>query len=80
MKEIEVEGYRVLVERGEKGKFVITVPDLPGVIGQVEDEKDAYGEIRRLIGRYFVELSKKKPEMACEPIQGKRRQRGIVKK
>jgi len=63
MKEFEVEGYKVLVERGEEGKFTITVPSLPGIIGQVDDEKDAHNEIRRLIGRYFVELTKKKPNL-----------------
>lgn len=60
MKEIKVEGYLVLVERGERGKFTVTVPDLPGIIGQVDDERDAGREIRRLIGRYFAELSKKR--------------------
>lgn len=62
MKEIKVENYRVLIEKGEGDHYVITVPDLPGVIGQVKDEKDAPAEIRRLIGVHFAELASRKPK------------------
>ena len=79
MKEIEVEGYKVVVERTEGGKFVITVPELPGIIGQVKEEKDAMPEIRRLMGKYFIELTKKKPTMKTND-DPTRRVRGQVKK
>jgi len=43
-----VEGYEVLVRKG-RHSFVITVPELPGLVGQVERSEDARHEVRRLI-------------------------------
>ena len=60
-KEMTVEGYTVVIELGDQGKFVITIPRLPGVIGQVKEEKDAVAEIRRLIGAHFEELASRRP-------------------
>ena len=63
MKEITVEGYRVKIDEGEDDHFVITVPALPGCIGQVKKDEDIYAEASRLIGEYLAELAKKKPRM-----------------
>jgi predicted RNase H-like HicB family nuclease len=63
MKEITVEGYKVRVDDGEDAHFVITVPALPGCIGQVKKGEDIHAEASRLIGEYLAELAKKKPKM-----------------
>ena len=55
-----VEGYEVLVRKG-KNSFVITVPELPGVVGQVEKAEDARKEIRKLILAHARALADKKP-------------------
>jgi len=60
MRSVKVEGYDVLIERCEGDGFTLTVPSLPGVIGQVEKEEDAVGEIRRLIGTHLIELMKRR--------------------
>ncbi len=59
-KKIHVEGFDALVSRGPSGAFVIVVPELPGVIGQVDDISEAKAEIRRLIGIHLRELAAKK--------------------
>jgi len=56
MKEIEVEGFKVTIEMSE-GKYIVSVPKLPGCTTQVDNEKDAAREIRRVIGTYLAELS-----------------------
>ncbi|MFH0885089.1 MAG: type II toxin-antitoxin system HicB family antitoxin [Candidatus Micrarchaeota archaeon] len=56
MKEIEVEGFKVTIERSE-GKFIVSVPKLPGCTTQVDREEDAAHEIRRIIGVYLAGLS-----------------------
>lgn len=59
MKEIEVEGFRVTIEKAE-GKFLVAVPKLPGCTVQVDEEKDAAREIRAMIGLYLTELASRK--------------------
>ncbi|MEW6035100.1 MAG: hypothetical protein AB1529_00665 [Candidatus Micrarchaeota archaeon] len=61
MKEIEVEGYTVTIERAF-GRFVVSVPKLPGCTVQVDREEDAGREIRKQMGMYFSELASKKPK------------------
>lgn len=56
MKEIEVEGFTVTIERSE-GKFMVSVPKLPGCTTQVDREEDAAREIRKMIGLYLAGLS-----------------------
>ncbi len=63
MKEIKVEGYKVRIDEGEDDHFVITVPALPGCLGQVKKGEDIHAEASRLIGEYLAELAKKKPMM-----------------
>jgi len=57
-KEIEVEGFKVIVEKFE-GKYVVSVPKLPGCATQVDREEDAAREIRGMIGLYLAELASK---------------------
>ncbi len=52
-KRIHVEGFEAVVAKGESGAYVIIVPGLPGVVGQVDDVSDAKAEIRRLIGAHL---------------------------
>lgn len=59
MKEIMVEGYKVLVKNAEGGRFVMTVPELPGIVGQADNEREIVPETRRLIGAYLIALVKK---------------------
>jgi len=61
MKEISVEGYKVIVEAKE-GAFTVSVPDLPGCTIQVDKEAEARTSIRRMIGLYLQELASKKPK------------------
>ncbi len=56
MKEIEVEGFKVVIEKSEGG-FTVSVPKLPGCATQVEREEDAPREIRAVIGLYLRELT-----------------------
>ena len=60
MERIKVEGYECLIEKGDEDHWVITIPSLPGVIGQVQKKEDAKAEIRRLIGVHFKELASKR--------------------
>ena len=71
MKEIEVEGYRVVIERDSgSGTFTVSVPDLPGCVAQVEKEELAKTEIRKAIGLYMQGLaSMPKPRKAEERDQ-----------
>jgi predicted RNase H-like HicB family nuclease len=59
MKEIEVEGFKVIIEKAE-GKFIVSVPKLPGCTVQVDDEEDAAHEIRAMIGMYLTEVASRK--------------------
>ena len=74
MKEIIVEGFRVLIEKGEHSGFVLSVPELPGVVGQVEKEEEAPKEMQRLIRAHLVELTGKlpKPRRGAEDQPAKR--------
>lgn len=56
IKEIEVEGYAVKIESAE-GKFIVSVPALPGCIVQVDREEDAKREVRKAMGVYFSGLA-----------------------
>jgi predicted RNase H-like HicB family nuclease len=56
MKEIEVEGFKVTIEKSE-GRYIVSVPRLPGCTTQVDREEDAGREIRKVIGTYLAELS-----------------------
>jgi predicted RNase H-like HicB family nuclease len=56
MKEIEVEGFKVTIEKSD-GKFIVSVPKLPGCTTQVDREEDAAREIRKMIGLYLAGLS-----------------------
>ena len=60
MNSITVEGFIVNIQR-TGNKFVITVPDLPGVVGQVDKESQARSEIGRLIRAHLEELARQKP-------------------
>lgn len=60
MKEIEVEGYLVTIQKAE-GAFIVSVPELPGCTIQVRREEDAKGEIRRMIGLYLLDMAAVKP-------------------
>lgn len=60
MEEIEVEGFKVNIEKDD-GKFIVSVPMLPGCTVQVEKREDAPREIRRMIGLYLIELASKRP-------------------
>ncbi len=58
-----VEGFKVIVEEGEKGGFTLSVPELPGCIGQVEKVEDAEKEMKKLIIAHLLELAKKMPRV-----------------
>lgn len=59
VKKLVVEGYDIVVREGKEA-YVITVPDLPGIIGQVTEIGQAKKEIRRLIGAHLRSLASKK--------------------
>jgi predicted RNase H-like HicB family nuclease len=61
MKTIEVEGYEVTITKDE-GRFIVSVPELPGCTVQVDEERDAAREIRNMIGLYMLELASKRPK------------------
>lgn len=63
MKVIIVEGYKVEIEKIDNA-YSFTVPDLPGIVGKVKEEKEVLQEIRRLMGRYFIELTTKRPPIS----------------
>jgi predicted RNase H-like HicB family nuclease len=58
-KKIIVEGFEVMIDKGEHA-FVLTVPELPGVVGQVASIDDARDEIRKLIMAHVRSLANKK--------------------
>ncbi len=72
MKEIEVEGFRVTIEKSE-GKFIVSVPKLPGCTVQVDEEKDAAHEIRAMIGLYLTEVASRKFAPAKKGAAGRKR-------
>ena len=55
MKRIMVEGYEVTIEMAGD-KFLVSVPKLPGCSVQVDNEKDAEREIRRMMDIYVPAL------------------------
>ncbi|MFH1222077.1 MAG: type II toxin-antitoxin system HicB family antitoxin [Candidatus Micrarchaeota archaeon] len=66
--EIQVEGYKVIVEEAEdaKGVFIASVPKLPGCIIQASKREDVETEITHAIGLYLLglaELAKKRPKI-----------------
>jgi predicted RNase H-like HicB family nuclease len=63
MKEITVEGFKVNVESGREGGFVLTIPALPGIVGQVAKEEEVAGEARRLIGAHLRQIASSRPHM-----------------
>ncbi|MCI0504204.1 type II toxin-antitoxin system HicB family antitoxin [Candidatus Micrarchaeota archaeon] len=74
MKEIMVEGFKVIIEK-EEGKFIASVPKLPGCIAQADHEEDVPRQMRKLIGLYLAELASRKPGIRgrnAEPGAGKR--------
>lgn len=80
MKEITVEGFKVMIERGETGCFVLSVPELPGCIGQVDKEEDAPAEMKKLIKAHLVELAGKLPKPRSKPEQAETGNRQEKKK
>ena len=58
-KKIHVEGFDALIARGESGSYIITVPELPGLVGQVDGPSEAKAEIRRLIGIHLKSLAER---------------------
>jgi len=72
MKEIEVEGFRVTIERSE-GKYIVSVPKLPGCTTQVDREEDAAREIRGIIGIYLAGLANSFTPMERKPASGPKR-------
>lgn len=69
MKEIYVEGFKVRMEKCGDGMLMLSFPELPGVVGQVEKEEDAKGEAGRLIGAHLRELALKRPLRQDGPIR-----------
>jgi len=62
MKEITVEGYNVEIQRdAERGSFVVSVPELPGCVLQVDKEEEIRPRIRLAIGDYLRELASRRP-------------------
>ncbi len=62
MKKIKVEGFDVEIERIEGGKFMVSVPKLPGCTIEVNKEEQARDSIARMIGSYMVELASRRPK------------------
>jgi predicted RNase H-like HicB family nuclease len=58
MKTITVEGYEVEITKVDD-KYVASVPKLPGCIVQVDNEGDARGEIRKMMGLYLQGVAEK---------------------
>ncbi len=79
MKEIIVEGFKVIIEEGELGGFVLSVPELPGCIGEVRREEDAEKEMKKLISSHLIELAKKMPRLVKkdEPPPKRMRKKNI---
>jgi predicted RNase H-like HicB family nuclease len=58
MKEIGVEGFRVRVENGELKGLVATVPELPGIVAQADDETGIRREVAKLIRLHVTEIAR----------------------
>lgn len=71
MKVIKVEGYEVEITKAD-GKFVASVPRLPGCIVQVDREEDARGEIRKMMGLYLQGMAAERPRPVQEPKKARR--------
>lgn len=61
MEEIEVEGFVVTIIRDD-GKFVATVPKLPGCTVQADSKEDVVPLIRAAIGDVIRELAEERFE------------------
>lgn len=60
MDDITVEGFTVRVTKAGN-KFAMTVPSLPGVVGQVERKEQIRAEMGRLIRVHLEELARERP-------------------
>ncbi|MDO8428555.1 MAG: type II toxin-antitoxin system HicB family antitoxin [Candidatus Diapherotrites archaeon] len=49
--------FKVILEKGEDGFFVVTVPALPGCISQGETEKEALDNIKEAIELHVSSLA-----------------------
>ncbi|MFH0737699.1 MAG: hypothetical protein V1827_03360 [Candidatus Micrarchaeota archaeon] len=73
MKVLMVEGFHVHVESGD-GCVSFTIPELPGIVGQVEKEGEVAREARELIGAYLKEIASGKlhsPKNGAAALKGK---------
>jgi predicted RNase H-like HicB family nuclease len=51
--------FRVVIERGEDGYYVVTVPSLPGCISQGKTKEEALKNIKEAIELYLEVLQEK---------------------
>ena len=79
MKTIMIEGFRVQIEGGERC-VVFTIPELPGIVGQVESEGDVRREARALIGAYLNEMVSSKPAIKKKEPQSPKGDNGSAPK
>jgi predicted RNase H-like HicB family nuclease len=61
MSEMNVEGYRVKIEKQPEGDFVASVPELPGCSIQVARIEEVEAQMKDAIRAYLLELSSHKP-------------------
>lgn len=54
--------FKVIVEKGEDGYYVVTVPSLPGCISQGKTEEEALENIKEAIELYLEILQEKELE------------------
>lgn len=65
MNDITVEGFVIKIHR-VGSRIGIMVPELPGVVGQVDREDQIRPEIGRLIRAHLEELAKERPKRKAE--------------
>ena len=49
--------FKIIIEKGEDGHYVVTVPSLPGCISQGRTEQEAKKNIREAIGLHLESLA-----------------------
>lgn len=54
--------FKVIVEKGEDGYYVVTVPSLPGCISQGKTKEEALENIKEAIELYLEVLQEKELE------------------
>ncbi len=54
--------FKVVIEKGEDGYYVVTVPSLPGCISQGKTKEEALRNIREAIELYLDVLQEKELE------------------